>query len=241
MDISSIYIIYLVIAVFASCVSALFGMGAALILLAAGAYLFDPAEAIALATIIFTSNTIARSATMWKDIPWKMGIFMAVASIPFAYLGAEHMVHVPTELLRRMLGALILIHVFVTWRKFQVNTSGSYPTYGILSAIYGYLSGLLGSGNPVKAIFFHHMGLSKHAFVGLMAVTSIPANAVKLFSYHQSGLLESVPNFMPIALIAISIIVAIGGRMLLKKLPDAGFKVGLQVMLTLAALGLIFS
>ncbi|WP_420547921.1 sulfite exporter TauE/SafE family protein [Curvivirga sp.] len=237
---SDLYYLYLIIAVFASCVSALFGMGAALILLAVGAYLFNPAESIALATIIFASNTIARSITMWRDIPWKLGIYMALLSMPFAFLGAELMPYLPTDILRKALGILILSHILITWSHFQIKIGKSYPAYGALSAVYGFLSGLLGSGNPVKAIFFHHMGFSKQAFVGLMAISSVPANIVKLISYQQSGLMEFIPFQVPIALIAISLVVAFFGKYALKRIPDKSFQYGLQLVLAISALGLIF-
>ena len=115
---------------------------------------------------------------------------LSIGSFPFAYIGGLLLEQAPAPILKRSLGGMILAYLALTQYKllpkFKIGTLGLITG----SALYGFISGLLGSGNLVKAIMFREMNISKEAFVGAMAASSVLANLSKLTAYYQSGLLH---------------------------------------------------
>jgi len=105
---------------------------------------------------------------------------MSLASLPFAYIGAALLNSVPADTLRKLLGGMILSYLLVS--RFKASFGWKPNTLMLVtgSAAYGFISGLLGSGNLVKVVLFRELSLSKEAFVGAMAATSVVANAAKL-------------------------------------------------------------
>ena len=233
------YIAFIFLGFTASIISAIFGFGTALIVLALGTYLLPVKETIVLATVLFAASTVTKSFLYARHINWQITAIMAFASLPFAYLGASFLDDMPAEWLRRLLGCMILLYLTVTvfkWMpQFRIGKKGLVAG----SAVYGFISGLLGSGNVVKVILFREMSIEKEAFVGAMAATSVLSNIAKLTAYQRSELLA--PNLvLPIIFLVISsITAAFAGKYLLAKIPPSQFGIGIQVILAISAAGLL--
>ena len=114
-------------------------------------------------------------------------------------------------------------------------------TVGLIggSAAYGFVSGLLGSGNLIKVIIFREMHITKHAFVGTMAATSLLSNTAKLGAYGASDLL-SIDLITPIIGLVLGSITAVFiGRRILHDVSAAHFEKGIQVLLAVSAFALL--
>ncbi len=224
----------------ASLISAVFGFGTALIVLAVGSYILPVRETIALATVLFTASTISKSILFRKQIDWKIVGGMSITSLPFAWLGAELVHRVPADILRMLLGWMILFYLAINVTSFVPKWKPGVPGIAAGSAVYGFLSGLLGSGNVIKVILFREINFSKEAFVGAMAATSVFANLVKAHVYYDSGLLHAGQLWPIICLIVSAVCAALTGRYLLNKITSNQFNSGLNWVLGISAIGLIF-
>ena len=215
------------------------GFGSALLILAIGPYILPVKEVIALSALLFTASTLSKSIFFVRDIDWKLVGTMSVISFPFAYLGGSLVADLPVPLLRRLLGGMILVYVFLKivdrHRPFKVSARILY----LGAMTYGFVSGLLGSGNLVKAIFFSEMNLSKEAFVGTMAATSVLANLAKLIAYSRSGLIDRDVFFPGLGLVIVAVLAVLIGRYLIRRVSVRQFGLGIQLVLVLSALGLI--
>ena len=233
------YLIFILLGFASACVSAVFGFGTALLVLALGTYILPVQDTIALATVLFAASTITKTIVYRKDFDWRIVIIMSAASLPFAYLGAFMMTDLPTEWLSRLLGLMILSYVILT--RFRLIPSFKIGTPGLIagSASYGFISGLLGSGNLVKVIIFKEMQISKQAFVGAMAATSVLANVAKLHAYTESGLINLDQIYPMLGLIVAAISAVLLGRRVLMKLHTTHFETGLQIILVVSSIGLI--
>jgi uncharacterized membrane protein YfcA len=109
-----------------------------------------------------------------------------------------------------------------------------------IAACYGFTSGLVGSGSVIKALFFRRLELSKEAFVGTMAATSVVATIGKIGAYTQTGLLHSGLRTPMLALIIVAITAVLIGRVTLRKIDSAVFTHGVTVLLIVAGIGLLF-
>ena len=234
------YVIFVLLGFFASIISAVFGFGTALVVLALGSHVLPIKETIALATVLFAATTISKSVLFTKHIDWKVVAIMSLASLPFAYLGATLLVHVPAQLLKRLVGIMVLTYVAMTY--FKLFPKIRIATAGLIfgSAAYGFLSGLLGSGNLIKAILFKEMNITKEAFVGAMAATSVLANLAKLTAYTKAGLITMNLLWPITGLIIAGASASLLGRSILKGISVNQFERCVQAVLVISALGLLF-
>ena len=108
------------------------------------------------------------------------------------------------------------------------------------SAAYGFISGILGSGNIIKALVLRGVNYPKEVFVGMMAVTSVLANFVKIIVFSRAGALHAGQKEIIFLLVIGAIIAAFIGRFYLKKISVKQFEVGLNTILGVSAIGLLF-
>lgn len=232
-------IAFILIAFVASFASAIFGFGSALLVLAFGSLILPVKETITLATVLFTASTVTKSLLFRDHIDWKMVAVMSFACLPFAYLGAQLLAVASAEFVKPMLGVMVLIYLGLTATKRFPSISIGMPGLFAWSALYGFVSGFLGSGNMIKVMLFREMKITKEAFVGAMAATAVLSNIVKLTSYIRSGLLTVDMAWAALALVLVSVAVALIGRLFLKKLSAKAFQTGVQVLLGIAAIALL--
>ena len=232
-------LLFVLVGLVGSMASAIFGFGTALLVLAVGSHILPIKEAIALAAVLFVASTVTKTVLFSRHIDWRTVGVMALGCLPFAYLGAELLAIVPADLIKRLLGLMILTYL-------GLSLTNRLPTYGIGtagliggSALYGLASGLLGSGNVIKVIIFREMKITKGAFVGAMAATSVISNLAKLTSYARTGLLTADMAWPAIALVFCAVGTAFLGRAILKKLDVRAFELGVQILLGMAAAALI--
>jgi uncharacterized membrane protein YfcA len=233
------YIVFVGMSFIACLVSAVFGFGTALIVIAVGSHILPIKEVIALATVLFIASTLTKSIIYGKHIDWKLTSIMSLVSLPFAYLGASYLNEVPAELLKRLIGIMVLSYLLLTTFNWMPKFKIGLPGIVLGSASYGFISGLLGSGNIIKAILFREMNISKQAFVGAMAATSVLANVVKLSAYEQANLINIALLWPMVSLAIVAVIAVLVGRYFLHKVSTEGFAVGIQVVLAVSAIGLL--
>ncbi len=232
-------IAFILIAFVASFASAIFGFGSALLVLAFGSLVLPVKVAIALATVLFTASTVTKSLLFRDHIDWKMVGVMSFACLPFAYHGAQLLAVAPAEFVKPMLGAMVFIYLGLTITKRLPSISIGMLGLFAGSALYGFVSGFLGSGNIIKVILFREMKITKEAFVGAMAATAVLSNIVKLTSYIRTGLLTVDMAWTALTLVFVAVAVALIGRLFLKKLSAQAFQTGIQILLGIAAIALL--
>ncbi|MGB5706861.1 MAG: sulfite exporter TauE/SafE family protein [Arenicellales bacterium] len=233
------YLVFIFLGFVASVTSTIFGLGSALVVLAVGPYILPVKEVIALSAVLFIASTLTKSIVFARYIDLKIAEIMAISSLPFAYLGASLVPDLPAENLKQMLGLMILLYVGLS--VFNLFPSLEIGTAGVIagSAGYGFVSGLLGSGNLVKAVIFREMSMSKEAFVGAMAATSVLANLAKLAAYNHTNLLNDSQLKPMFGLSVAAVLAVFVGRKFLRRLTVMGFGFGVQVVLAVSAFGLL--
>ena len=234
------YLIFVLIGFASSLVSAVFGLGTALLMLSLGALILPIKETIALATVMFLAAGIAKTLLFHRKIDWQTTAWVTIGSIPFAYVGGTLVDTVPSETLKKMLGAMILLYLLIGLKGGGIAYKPGKSGLVAGSCLYGFLSGLLGSGNIIKAILFREMSLNKESFVGIMAATSILTNASKLTAYINDGLISVAHTNTMIGLVASAIVSAVIGRSLLRKITVNYFQQGVSIVLACVAVSLFF-
>lgn len=232
------YLLFVLAAFAASLVSAVFGFGSAMLVLAIGPHLIPVEEAIALAAVLFAASTITKTILFREHMDWKVVGVMALASVPFAYAGGLLLSQMDPALTRRLLGLMILSYLALSYFKPPTIRLGM-PGIAIGSAAYGFVSGLLGSGSVIKVVMLRELNITREAFVGAMAATSVLASGAKIIAYSQTGLLKPDLWLAMLGLTIAAISAALIGRRTLSKISVTGFDVGVRVLLGIAAIALV--
>lgn len=215
-------------------------MGTALIVLSVGTLILPVKDVVALSAALFLASTLTKALIYRVEIPWRDALVISLVSLPFAWLGGVGMSFLSAELLRELLGVMVLGWLF--YSAFAGRRPAVRPGMPVLllgAGAYGFVSGLLGSGNLVKAILFRGMALEGAAFVGIMAATSVLANVGKLTAYVQNGMLTPAYWPMVLILVTVAITAALVGKCLLKRTPAGWFQTGLNLVMTISALLLL--
>ena len=234
------YLLFVIIGLAGSLVSAVFGFGTALLVIALGSHVIPVKEAIALGTVLFAASSITKSLLFRRQTDWKVVGVITLGCLPFAALGAFALTYVPADLVKKLLGIMLLVYLGLTLTNWLPSIRIGWA--GLLggSALYGFVSGLLGTGNLVKVILFREMNITKEAFVGAMAATAVLSNIVKLSTYTATGLLTVEMAWPAAALVLAGVLSSAVGRSILGRMSNTQFQGGVQVLLGIAALALLF-
>lgn len=168
----------------ASAISGAAGFGGALLLLPVLVSVIGAAQAVPLLTIVQLVGNLSRAGFGFRQISWKpVGLFL-IGAIPLCILGAVSFVHLPKELVVRLIGAAILIFVLLT--QFGLLKMKTGPALLICGGgIVGFVSGLVGSAGPLGAAIFLSLGLPPVAYIASEATTALAMHGVKTIVYGQ--------------------------------------------------------
>lgn len=233
------YVLFVLIGFVSALVSAVFGFGTALLVISVGAHVLPVKEAIVLGSVLFAASTVTKTIVYRQHIDWKVVGVIAVACVPFSYVGSLALSVVAADGVQRAFGAMVLLYVLLTntnlMPRFRVKTPGLMAG----SAIYGFVSGFLGSGNLIKVIMFREMAITKEAFVGAMAATAVMSNLVKLMGYWQGQLLWLDMIYPALGLTVSAVVSVFLGKFVLRKISPQVFETGVKVILCVAAAALL--
>ncbi|KLN62170.1 hypothetical protein WH96_01140 [Kiloniella spongiae] len=232
--------IFLIIAFLDSLISAVFGLGSGFIVLSFGSLFIPIKDCIALTTILFMASTFTKTILYRQHINWRLSATIALGSLPFSWLGAETLATINPEPLRPLLSGFIILSVIISTLGLKLSLPQRTSIALGVAALYGYVSGLLSSGNPIKALALDRMGFEKQSFIGVMAATALGVNTTKLISYSDNSILRAEHYPIGTALIIISIASALIGKKLIYKIENHRYKQGLSIILIFSAIILLF-
>jgi hypothetical protein len=137
-------------------------------------------------------------------------------AIPGVILGSILLGYVPDIYFEKILAIAILVFITNDIRNFFVGrrSEKGIPVFGLL---YGFFSGLLGSGNLVKGPLFVSLGLLKESYIATYALTSLFMNLPKIGIYTWNGVINRESLIMAIPLVVISVIGTYLGKKAIKK------------------------
>jgi hypothetical protein len=158
-----------------------------------------------------------------------------LGAIPLSILGAISFVHLPKELVTRIIGVASLVYVHLTQSGLWKIKAG--PALVICGgAIVGFVSGAVGSAGPLGAAIFLSLGLPLVAYIASEATTALAMHGVKMIVYGQYIIFEH--DFWILALI-LSLAMILGTWLfnhIIGRLPQKLFQRFVTVLLIAVAL-----
>ena len=225
----------------AACISGVTGLAGGTILLSVLSLFFPPQASIAQHGLLQVVANFSRIILFRKDVLWKHVVSFSVLVIPGAYLGALCAPLLSENLLKFMLGILIL---WVAWKNKTkvVEPQNNKKIFLPLGGLSGFLGMIIGVTGPLLAPFFLKAGIVKENFIATKALCQFIVQLIKViifasmldFDYQKEGEV----------ILIVSVMLILGTYIAKKILPYVSnnfFVMFTRVILTLIGFKLIFS
>jgi uncharacterized membrane protein YfcA len=221
----------------AALVAGVTGFGGAAILLPALVLAYGTRDAIPILTLV---QLVGNGSRVWfnrRSLDLAVVKWFALGGVPTAVIGAMIFARAPLGVLTRVLGAFLIL--LVVWRHLgRAPLRMPLRGFAVLGAGASFLSALVGSVGPLMAPFFLAYGLTKTAYIGTEALTTVIMHLTKLVVYGQNSLLSVQAMSVGLALSPVMILGSYLGKLVVERLPERMFTVLIEV--TLVAAGILF-
>ncbi len=155
-----------------SALTAAFGLGGGLALLAVMGAMMPPAAVIPVHGIAQLGSNASRLALQWRSVVWPIVLWFSAGSLIGAVIGARLFVELPESLLKALIGAFVLLTVYGPKpRGFSPGARTFFAT-GAASAI---ISMFVGATGPIAAAMVGGMGNPIGAILGGLIVGLLEA------------------------------------------------------------------
>jgi uncharacterized membrane protein YfcA len=234
-------VLFLTLAFAVSILSATFGFGSAMILIPFSSFFLPIKQAIAIITIFFIATNISKIILFRRYIDWKIVFLIWIGAVPMVFVGASLLVYVPSELIERILGAVVLLYVINDYFKFTKHIRLNKAAIACVGGVYGFSAGITGMSGGIKAALLNHIGLRKERFIAVMSASAILLNFIKTAIYSKSSLVTTEDIPLVVGLIICAFLGTYIGKNLVKTIaPETFRKIILLVLFVVSLKLLIF-
>ncbi len=223
----------------AATVSGAAGFGGALLLLPVIAHVVGAKAAVPVLTLAQLLGNLSRAGFGREDIRWRPALVFSAGAVPASVIGSRLFVALSPNLLGKIIGSFLLGVVALRQTPLgrrPVPEKLLIPAGGIV----GFLSAVAGSAGPLGAVVFLGLRLPGQAYVATEAVTAVLMHLTKSIVYGRYAAVTPAMLGGGLALGGAMIIGSWTGRKLVERLPEKRFSLLVEVLLTVAALSLIF-
>lgn len=229
-------LILIVAALFASFITAAFGLGGGVALLAVMAMILPPAVLIPVHGVVQAGSNIGRFAVMVRHVAWSVVGPFALGSLLGAALGGLLAVDLPPWLLQLGLAIFIL---YACWGP-------PPPAFGQGTILLGgafstFLTMFFGATGPFVSAAVKTLGLGRMEHVGTFSACMSVQHGLKIIAFGVLGFAFGAYVPLMAFMVASGFVGTLLGRRLLLSLDDRKFSLALNLVLTLLALRLIWA
>jgi len=175
--------------------------------------------------IIHFCGDIWKMVLFKKGVNWRLVLAFAIPGIIASYIGASFSLNVTAVILKRFLGAFLLLYVafLFTKRKWELpKTQRMAATGGALSGLF---AGIFGVGGAVRGAFLTAFNLPKEMYVFTAGVIAFFIDITRITTYLSGGIrLEQSLVYALLLCIPISFLGAYAAKRFLTKVPQQSFR-----------------
>ena len=215
------------------------GFGGGLIVLPAMIWVFGPKEAVPILAVTQSIGMITRVWFNWQDVNWQLARWFWVGAIPVTVLSSMLFVVVPADILRRMIGVLMLLLVTQAHTRFKEKLKPKLRGFILVGAGSGFINGFLGVGGGIVAPFFINYGVRGASYIGTFSMIALVTQTIKLSVFGQANLLGPHVIALGLLLGALAFAGSFIGRRLVGRLPEHGFDLLVESVLGISGLLLL--
>lgn len=214
---------------FTSALTASFGLGGGLALLAIMGALMPPAAIIPVHGVAQLGSNASRLFLQWKTVVWPIVLWFGLGSLVGVIAGARLYVEIPERLLKALIGAFVLLTIYGPKPK---GFSPGKKTYFATGAASAVLSMFVGATGPIAAAMVSVAKLGKLQTVATHAGAMTAQHALKSVAFGFVGFAYADWAAIILAVVVAGFLGAAAGTRLLRDMPEEKFRKGFVAVLT---------
>ena len=215
------------------------GFGTTIILMPALVYFYGPIQAIPIIALVATVANLSRIFLWWSVINWRVCFVYSLAGVPAVILGVNTLVTLNEKFVELTLGffliALIPIRRWMRKKNFYLKLW----QMSLVGAVIGYLTGIVATTGAINTPFFLAYGLSKGAFLGTEAASTLSILFTKGITFHQLGFLNATAVIQGLLIGIFVLIGAIFSKRIVLALPEEKFLVLMEVVMFISGASIL--
>jgi uncharacterized membrane protein YfcA len=215
---------------FTSALTASFGIGGGLALLAVMSLLFPPAAVIPVHGVAQLGSNMSRFLLQRRDIVWPIVMWFALGGLAGTAAGARLYVELPEELLRAGVGAFVL---YTVWGPKPKGFAPGPASFALTGAAGSFLTMFFGATGPIAASMLSATPLGRLNIVATHAACMVAQHALKTIAFGVIGFAFAQWALLMLAIVVAGFLGAWAGTHILRSMPEARFRAGFRLVLTL--------
>ena len=214
---------------FTAALTAAFGLGGGLALLAVMSALFPPAAVIPVHGVAQLGANFSRFALQRADVVWPIVLWFGLGGIIGTAAGGRLFVELPEELLRAGVGAFIL---FTVWGPKPKSFAPGKATFFLTGAVGAFLTMFFGATGPIAATMLSTTKLDRLNIVATHAACMVVQHGLKTLAFGFIGFAFAQWALLILAILGAGFFGSWAGVRYLRSMPEARFQTGFRLVLT---------
>ena len=215
------------------------GFGTTIILMPALVYFYGPIQAIPVIALVATVANLSRIFLWWNQINWRVCFVYSLAGIPAVILGVNTLVTLNEKLVEMTLGVFLIALIPIRRWMRKKNFYLKLWQMSLVGAGIGYLTGIVATTGAINTPFFLAYGLTKGAFLGTEAASTLSILFTKGITFHQLGFLNTTAIIQGLLIGAFVLIGAIFSKRIVLALPEQKFLLLMELVMFISGTSIL--
>ena len=218
--------------------TAALGLGGGVALLAVMASFLPPAALIPVHGVIQLGSNAGRAVIQRRHVVWHLVLPFTLGSLGGALLGGQMAVTLPGWILKSAVGLFVL---YAVWAP-RLKLGDLKPlAFGLGGALAAFLTMFVGATGPFVGALLAPKPLARLQLVSTLATCMTLQHGLKILAFGLLGFAFGPWLGLIAAMVATGFLGTLAGTRLLHRLPEARFRSGFRLVMTLLALQLLGS
>ncbi len=231
------FVVLCLVSFLGSAVSAAFGLGGGALTIAALAATMPAIAIVPTHAIVQIGSNFFRAVMLWRHIVYTWMLPFVIGTVIGAAIGGQIVVALPRHILQAIIGMFVL---YAVWGPSVKATRPSHATFGIVGGLASFATMFAGATGPLIAPFIKASAGERHNIVATHAAFMSWQHGVKIIMFGLLGFAFAPYVTILVAMVVAGIIGTWSGRFLLNWMPEKIFRWGFNIVLTAAALRLLY-
>lgn len=225
------------LSMFTSAVTAAFGLGGGVIMLAVLVNFLPVAAVIPVHAVIQMGSNSSRAFLMRKHIVWSIFGYFFLGALAGAIIGGQFVVALPEGILLGILGLFIL---YITWGPKPKNLKLGKVGYIIGGVITTFATMFIGATGPLAMALLPRESLEKQQVSGTHGSLLVIQHGLKIIIFGFLGFQFKAWALFLLIMIAVGFLGTLSGRAILQRIPAKYFQLGITTILTIMAIRMLY-
>lgn len=234
---NSAAIILLISSLFTSAITAAFGLGGGVIMLALLVNFLPVAVVIPIHAVIQLGSNTGRTILMRQHIVWHIFAYFCLGAIIGAAVGGQFVVALPEAVLLGILGLFIL---YITWGPKPKNLKLGKIGYMLGGVITTFATMFIGATGPLAMALLPRKSLEKQQISGTHGSLLVVQHGLKIVVFGFLGFQFNAWVIFLALMVAAGFFGTMFGRKILQRLPSKYFQNGITLILTIMAVRMLY-